>query len=87
MWRCGPAERARLVKSGGADEPPAAPTLIVYMALVVQKFGGTSLADADRIRNVARRVVATHEAGNSVVVVVTNDVPLDPNSVKVGVAT
>ncbi|NNK92089.1 MAG: aspartate kinase [Acidimicrobiia bacterium] len=39
--------------------------------LVVQKFGGTSVADADRIRNVARRVVETHEAGNDVVVVVS----------------
>ena len=32
---------------------------------------GTSLADADRIRNVARRVVETHQDGNSVVVVVS----------------
>ncbi len=41
------------------------------MALVVQKFGGPSLADADRIRNVARRVVETYRAGNDVVVVVS----------------
>lgn len=41
------------------------------MALVVQKFGGTSVADADRIRNVARRVVETRRAGNDVVVVVS----------------
>ena len=41
------------------------------MPLVVQKFGGTSLADADRIRRVARRVVETHRLGNSVVVVVS----------------
>lgn len=41
------------------------------MALVVQKFGGTSVGDPDRIRNVARRVVATHEAGNQVVVCVS----------------
>ena len=41
------------------------------MALVVQKFGGTSLADADRIKNVARRVVETYQAGNDVVVVVS----------------
>jgi aspartate kinase len=38
------------------------------MALIVQKFGGTSVADAECIRNVARRVVATKEAGNQVVV-------------------
>jgi aspartate kinase len=41
------------------------------MAIVVQKFGGTSLADAERIRDVARRVVETHRAGNQVVVVVS----------------
>ncbi len=41
------------------------------MALVVQKFGGTSLADADRIRRVAHRVVETYRAGNDVVVVVS----------------
>jgi len=41
------------------------------MALVVQKFGGTSLADADRIRKVACRVVETYHSGNNVVVVVS----------------
>ena len=41
------------------------------MALVVQKFGGTSVADADRIRNVARRVVDTARDGNQVVVIVS----------------
>src|ERR671923_613015 len=41
------------------------------MALVVQKYGGTSVADAPRIRRVAERVVATRHAGNDVVVVVS----------------
>lgn len=41
------------------------------MALVVQKFGGTSLADADRIRHVAERVTENHTAGSRVVVVVS----------------
>jgi aspartate kinase len=41
------------------------------MALVVQKFGGTSVGDADRIRNVARRVVDTAQAGNQVIVCVS----------------
>jgi aspartate kinase len=41
------------------------------MGIVVQKFGGTSVADADRIRSVAKRVVQTVEAGNRVVVVVS----------------
>lgn len=41
------------------------------MALVVQKFGGSSLADADRIRGVASRVVNTHNNGNRVIAVVS----------------
>jgi aspartate kinase len=41
------------------------------MALIVQKYGGTSLADASRIRSVAERVVATRQAGNDVVAVVS----------------
>lgn len=39
------------------------------MALVVQKYGGSSLESADRIRKVAERIVATKKAGNEVVVV------------------
>lgn len=41
------------------------------MALIVQKYGGSSVATAERILNVARRIVATKEAGNGVVVVVS----------------
>ena len=41
------------------------------MALVVQKFGGTSVGSPERIRNVARRVVETAKAGNQVVVCVS----------------
>lgn len=41
------------------------------MSLIVQKYGGTSVGDPSRILNVARRVVATYEAGNQVVVVVS----------------
>jgi aspartate kinase len=41
------------------------------MALLVQKYGGTSLGDADRISKVARRVVAAADAGNEVCVVVS----------------
>lgn len=41
------------------------------MALVVQKFGGSSVADAAGIKRVARRIVDTHNAGNDVVVVVS----------------
>ncbi len=41
------------------------------MSLIVQKFGGTSVADAERVMNVAKRVVDTYREGNSVVVVVS----------------
>ena len=41
------------------------------VALIVQKFGGSSLADASRIKLVARRVVAAAEAGQRVCVVVS----------------
>ena len=41
------------------------------MALVVQKYGGSSVADADGIKRVAQRIVVTHKAGHSVVVVVS----------------
>jgi aspartate kinase len=41
------------------------------MALVVQKFGGTSVANIERIRNVAQRVVKTYEQGNDLVVILS----------------
>src|SRR5262245_58728970 len=41
------------------------------MALIVQKYGGTSVADLDRIRNVAGRVARTRAQGHDVVVVVS----------------
>jgi aspartate kinase len=41
------------------------------MALILQKYGGTSVGDVDRIRNVARRVTQARGAGNDVVVVVS----------------
>ena len=41
------------------------------MALVVQKYGGTSVANADRIKNVARRVAAYRSKGDQIVVVVS----------------
>lgn len=46
-------------------------TSYAKMARIVQKFGGTSLADLDRIRNVAARVKAEVDAGNEVAVVVS----------------
>ena len=41
------------------------------MALIVQKYGGSSVADAESIKRVAARIVETHRAGNDVVVVVS----------------
>ena len=41
------------------------------MGLVVQKYGGTSVGDIERIRNVASRVIRTRNQGNQVVVVVS----------------
>ncbi|MGY8686659.1 MAG: amino acid kinase family protein, partial [Verrucomicrobiales bacterium] len=41
------------------------------MALIVQKYGGTSVGTTERILNVARRVLATQNEGNSVVAVVS----------------
>lgn len=41
------------------------------MALIVQKYGGSSVADTDRIQNVARRVKACRDRGDQVVVVVS----------------
>ena len=41
------------------------------MGLIVQKFGGSSVANAERIFNVASRIVETYDNGNDVVVVVS----------------
>ncbi|MBC8091420.1 MAG: aspartate kinase [Pseudonocardia sp.] len=41
------------------------------MALVVQKYGGSSVQDAERIKKVAERIVRTHKEGHDVVVVVS----------------
>ncbi len=41
------------------------------MSLIVQKYGGSSVANADRIKNVANRIVNTKKQGNQVVVIVS----------------
>lgn len=41
------------------------------MALIVQKYGGTSVGDIERIRNVAKRIVKTYDQGHDVVVVLS----------------
>jgi len=51
--------------------PPAPLPRKAFMALVVTKFGGTSVGSTDRIRAVAARLIARKEAGDSVVAVVS----------------
>ena len=41
------------------------------MALIVQKYGGSSVGDADKIKHVAARIIETQRAGNQVCVVVS----------------
>jgi len=41
------------------------------MGLIVQKYGGTSVANLERIRSVAKRVIRTHDRGHDVVVIVS----------------
>jgi aspartate kinase len=41
------------------------------VGLIVQKYGGSSVADAESIKRVAKRIVETRKAGNDVVVVVS----------------
>ena len=55
---------------GGGPEP-LLESAIMPAPLVVQKFGGSSLADADRIKRVARRIARERAAGNDLVVVVS----------------
>src|SRR5207245_4341825 len=50
---------------------PAARIPRMPSPLVVQKFGGSSLADADRIRRVARRIAQEHANGSRLVVAVS----------------
>jgi aspartate kinase len=41
------------------------------MALLVQKFGGTSVADVERIQAVSKRIAASRQAGHDRVIVVS----------------
>lgn len=43
----------------------------IYMGLIVQKYGGSSVKDAEHVFNVANRIVEAYDAGNDVVVVVS----------------
>jgi aspartate kinase len=52
------------------------------MAIVVQKYGGTSVADIERIRNVANRVIKTYQQGNQVVVILSAMAGVTDNLIK-----
>src|SRR5215212_3478559 len=54
---------------GTVDQRPARRAAAV--GIVVQKYGGSSVSDAENIKRVARRIVETRKAGNNVVVVVS----------------
>ena len=58
---------------GGPSQPAGGPLDKGerLMALTVQKYGGTSVADIQRIQNVARRVCKTYDQGNEVVVILS----------------
>ncbi len=43
----------------------------IFVSLIVQKYGGSSVADAESIKRVAKRIVETRKAGNDVVVAVS----------------
>src|SRR5690606_16119561 len=51
--------------------PRRPPSRSSAVALLVQKFGGSSVADAESIKRVAKRIVDTRRAGNDVVVAVS----------------
>ncbi len=52
------------------------------MGLIVQKYGGTSVADIERIHNVAKRVAKTFERGNDVVVILSAMAGVTDNLIK-----
>lgn len=52
------------------------------MSLIVQKFGGTSVGTPERIRNIAKRILETQQAGNQVVAVVSAMAGVTNNLIK-----
>ena len=52
------------------------------MSIVVQKFGGTSVANIERIYNVAKRVAKTYDQGNEVVVILSAMAGITDNLIK-----
>src|SRR5512142_2271667 len=69
MWRV--RRRARWCAANSAKIRRFGKTTDSTMALIVQKYGGTSMGSPDRIRNVARRVARWKAQGHQLVVVVS----------------
>jgi len=63
--------RARKIPKSSDEHEPRARLGLLGVALLVQKYGGTSVGSIDRIQNVAQKVAAAKKAGNDVVVVVS----------------
>src|SRR5262249_24501614 len=63
--------RSSRTTTASNPSPHRVSTPLIPMARLVMKFGGTSVADLDRIRNVARHVKREVDAGNEVAVVVS----------------
>jgi aspartate kinase len=61
----------RFSRRSGAQVRTSRPIPFPNMALIVQKYGGTSVGSVERIKNVARRVIKWADAGHQVVVVVS----------------
>ena len=55
------------------------------MALIVQKYGGTSVASLERIKNVAHRVAKTYDQGNAVVVILSAMAGITDNLIRLAV--
>src|SRR6476469_1789136 len=68
MWAWDPLD-GPLVRVGA--DPSGPPTRRTSVPIVVQKYGGSSLADAESIKRVAKRISETKKAGHDVVVAVS----------------
>src|SRR5438045_1056272 len=64
-------EQGGRLSSDQARKPACLPLCCAAVGIVVQKYGGSSVADVERIRRVAERIAATRDKGSQVVVVVS----------------
>ena len=64
-------QRGLIPSANFAPNPRLLLEIVLILAIVVQKYGGSSVADPEKIRQVARHVAATQQSGRDVVVVVS----------------